>query len=99
MWTYRQMLWIPWTDLVSKEEDHRRLDKAMKLEKTLKRCKLSYFGHVMRQIWNYLRLYLERKTEEEYFGWARNGTGKLKQRTSYTHCKRSVEIDGDMPRY
>ncbi|KAL0860165.1 hypothetical protein ABMA27_010472 [Loxostege sticticalis] len=48
MWVYRRILKIPWSDRVTNIEVLNRLKKKTELINTIKRRKLSYFGHVMR---------------------------------------------------
>lgn len=48
MWLYRRMLRVPWTDKVSNQEILQRMRKDREVLNTVKRRKLQYLGHVMR---------------------------------------------------
>jgi ribosomal 50S subunit-associated protein YjgA (DUF615 family) len=47
-WTYRRMLKIFWIQHVNIEEVLRRIGTEQQLIRTIKRRKVSYFGHIMR---------------------------------------------------
>ncbi|XP_073824763.1 FERM domain containing isoform X3 [Musca autumnalis] len=48
MWIYRRILKIPWIAHVSNDEVLRRLNKTRELFDHIKRRKISYLGHIMR---------------------------------------------------
>lgn len=48
MWTYRRILKIPWIAKVTNTEVLRRMGKDTEILNAIKRRKLEYFGHVMR---------------------------------------------------
>uniref|UniRef100_A0A8D8UNP4 Craniofacial development protein 2 n=1 Tax=Cacopsylla melanoneura TaxID=428564 RepID=A0A8D8UNP4_9HEMI len=48
MWTYRRILKIKWTDKITNEEVLRRLNKEREIIFTIKKRKLEFFGHIMR---------------------------------------------------
>lgn len=48
MWVYRRILKISWTDRVSNVKVLRLLNKKTEILNTIKRRKLQYFGHIMR---------------------------------------------------
>uniref|UniRef100_A0A8D8L8K4 Craniofacial development protein 2 n=1 Tax=Cacopsylla melanoneura TaxID=428564 RepID=A0A8D8L8K4_9HEMI len=48
MWTYRRILKIKWTDKITNEEVLRRLNKDKEILFTIKKRKLEYFGHIVR---------------------------------------------------
>ncbi|CAG9835438.1 unnamed protein product [Diabrotica balteata] len=49
MWSYRHILRISWTEHVTNEEVLRRIGKEREVEISIKKKKLEYLGHVMRQ--------------------------------------------------
>ncbi|KAL0277874.1 UNVERIFIED_CONTAM: hypothetical protein PYX00_005000 [Menopon gallinae] len=48
MWLYRRMLRIAWTDRIRNTEVLSRMGKEMEVLYDIKRRKLQYFGHVIR---------------------------------------------------
>jgi hypothetical protein len=48
MWVYRRMLRIPWTDKVTNATVLQRVGRERELLVTVKRKKLAYFGHILR---------------------------------------------------
>lgn len=48
MWIYRRMLKISWTDRVKNETVLQRMHKRLELLNTIKKRKLQYLGHIMR---------------------------------------------------
>lgn len=48
MWIYRRMLRIPWTARVSNVEVLNRMGKEMEVLFEIKRRRLEYFGHIIR---------------------------------------------------
>uniref|UniRef100_A0A2H1V1U0 SFRICE_035738 n=1 Tax=Spodoptera frugiperda TaxID=7108 RepID=A0A2H1V1U0_SPOFR len=48
MWVYRRILKISWTDRISNVKVLRLLNKKTEILNTIKRRKLQYFGHIMR---------------------------------------------------
>lgn len=48
MWTYRRMLKISWTDKISNIRVLQKLNKEKEIMLTVKRRKLEYLGHIMR---------------------------------------------------
>ncbi|KAJ2952534.1 hypothetical protein O0L34_g6852 [Tuta absoluta] len=48
MWVYRRMLRISWTDKVRNDIVLQRMNKKLEVLNTIKRRKLEYFGHIMR---------------------------------------------------
>ena len=48
MWSYRRMLKISWMDRVTNQAVMQRLNKEREVLNTIKRRKLEYFAHVMR---------------------------------------------------
>ncbi|KAI5707314.1 hypothetical protein M8J77_000030 [Diaphorina citri] len=48
MWTYRRILKIKWIDKVTNEEVLRRMNKEKEVVHTIKKRKLEYFGHLIR---------------------------------------------------
>jgi Reverse transcriptase (RNA-dependent DNA polymerase) len=48
MWTYRRLLKIPWTDYVTNIDVLKRVKKSKEVLNTIKKKKLEYFGHVIR---------------------------------------------------
>uniref|UniRef100_A0A8D8YAJ6 Uncharacterized protein n=1 Tax=Cacopsylla melanoneura TaxID=428564 RepID=A0A8D8YAJ6_9HEMI len=48
MWTYRRMLKISWTDKISNIRVLQKLNKEKEIIVTVKRRKLEYLGHIMR---------------------------------------------------
>lgn len=48
MWTYRRMLKISWTDKISNIRVLQKLNKVKEIMLTVKRRKLEYLGHIMR---------------------------------------------------
>lgn len=48
MWIYRRILKIPWTAKVTNYMTLQRLSKQTEMLETIKRRKLEYLGHVMR---------------------------------------------------
>jgi len=53
LWVYRRMLKISWTDRISNETVLNRMRKEKEIAKTVKSRKLSYFGHIMRNMNKY----------------------------------------------
>ncbi|CAG9829543.1 unnamed protein product [Diabrotica balteata] len=49
MWAYRLILRISWTEHVTNEEVLRRISKEREVGISIKKRKLEYLGHVMRQ--------------------------------------------------
>ncbi|XP_045457900.1 uncharacterized protein LOC123668152 [Melitaea cinxia] len=58
MWVYRRMLRISWRDRVRNTTVLQRMGKATEILTTIKRRKLEYFGHVMRNTKKYELLQL-----------------------------------------
>lgn len=48
MWTYRRILKIKWTDKITNEEVLRRLAKEREIVLTIKKRKMEYFAHIVR---------------------------------------------------
>lgn len=48
MWHYRKMLKVLWTDMLSSTTILQQLNKELELEITIKKQKLAYLGHVLR---------------------------------------------------
>lgn len=48
MWLYRRILRISWVDRVTNETLLERMEKEKEVMKTIKRRKLEYLGHIMR---------------------------------------------------
>ncbi|KAL0270637.1 UNVERIFIED_CONTAM: hypothetical protein PYX00_001950 [Menopon gallinae] len=70
MWLYRRMLKIPWTRHMTNAEVLARMDKERELLYEVKRRKLHYFGHTLR---NAKYKLLQRRTSwlknlREWFG-------------------------------
>lgn len=64
MWTYRRILKVPWTERVSNEEILSRMSKDREMLYTIKRRKVDYFGHLMRNPkYQLLQLIIEGKIE------------------------------------
>ena len=64
MWLYRRMLKIPWTARVSNAEVLNRVSKEKEVLYEIKRRKLQYFGHVMRnEKYRFLQLIMQGKIE------------------------------------
>ncbi|KAI5754908.1 hypothetical protein M8J77_012531 [Diaphorina citri] len=56
MWTYRRILKIKWTDRITNEEVLRRMSKNKEIAFTIKKRKLQYFGHIVRNPVKYHQL-------------------------------------------
>ena len=64
MWCYRRMLRIPWVHHVSNETVLQRIDRQLEYLANIKRRKLEYFGHIMRnEKYHLLQLILQGKIE------------------------------------
>ena len=64
MWVYRRMLKISWTDRVRNTDVLARMKKEVEVLYEIKRRKLDYFGHVMRnEKYRLLQLVMEGKIE------------------------------------
>uniref|UniRef100_A0A8D9AE48 Uncharacterized protein n=1 Tax=Cacopsylla melanoneura TaxID=428564 RepID=A0A8D9AE48_9HEMI len=48
MWIYRRILKISWVDKITNEEVLRRMGKEKEIMNTVKKRKLEYLGHIMR---------------------------------------------------
>lgn len=79
MWTYRRLLKIPWTDRVTNEEVLRQMRKERELLTIVKKRKVGYFGHIMRNSqYKLLQLIIEGKIEgrrgigRKQMAWLRN---------------------------
>lgn len=71
MWCYRRILKIPWTDRVTNNEVLYRLGKERELLSTIKKRKVAYFGHILRnEKYEILQLIIEGKIE------GRRGAGR-----------------------
>lgn len=56
MWIYRRMLKISWTARITNKEVLRRMKKELEILYTIKRRKLEYLGHIMRNQHRYTLL-------------------------------------------
>ena len=64
MWVYRRMLKISWTDRVRNTDVLARMKKEVEVLYEIKRRKLDYFGHVIRnEKYRLLQLVMEGKIE------------------------------------
>ena len=78
MWVYRRMLKISWTDRVRNTDVLTRMKKEVEVLYEIKRRKLDYFGHVMRnEKYRLLQLVMEGKIEGKR-GQGRRKTSWLK---------------------
>ena len=64
MWCYRRILRIPWIHHVSNDTVLQRIGRQLEFLQNVKRRKLEYFGHVMRnEKYHLLQLILQGKIE------------------------------------
>lgn len=79
MWCYRRILRISWVDRITNEEVLRRMDKEREVLNNIKKRKLEYLGHIMRNEHRYslLQLILQGKVL------GRRGPGR--RRISWLH--------------
>jgi len=74
MWTYRRILRIPWTEHVTNVEVLRRTEKGVEILHEVKKRKLQYLGHVMRdQKYEILQLIIQANiVGRRRISWLRN---------------------------
>lgn len=83
MWCYRRILKISWVDRITNNEVLRRMNKTCEILNEVKRRKLEYLGHIMRneQRYSLLQLILQGKVH------GRRGPGR--RRISWLHNLRT----------